>query len=246
MKVNKHAILTVLSVAGAIGAVAVTAYMAPKAEAAIKAKKKESSDKLELAKVAAPYYIPSALLLILSTGATLLNNKDYKKELLLTSATAGYLMMNKNQLEETLKQNSDMRELANRAKTFLFRKEDGHRKDRQTIEETGKGDLLVIDGYSGRIFRSSEEAVKEAEEKLNDMFHSEKVCNLNDFYRFLGIEVTHFGHQYGWVNEEDWFDDGPLDFENTLIKKEDDTNPWGEDVLVIDLYTYPIEYWQEI
>lgn len=259
---NKQTALTIFSIAGVTASVVVTAVMAPKAHEAIKAKKLEiantqgknierdrhgyptkmsltTADKLELVKTAAPYYVPSALLLTLTVGSIILNHRINKKELLALSATTSYLVASRDQIKKAL----DKPEIKKLVKEFHPTKES---ISKQTIEETGNGDLLCFEGYSGRIFRSSKEAVDEAIQKLDDMFLEEKYCCFNDFYRFLGIEQTHFGHQYGWANAEDWYEDLPLDFQPFILPADAEGNEFGEDVYMIDLFTYPMECWQEV
>lgn len=259
---NKQTALTIFSIAGVTASVVVTAVMAPKAHEAIKAKKLEISkthpgyedtekdrhgfpkkiltaDKLELVKTAAPYYIPTALLCTLTIGTIILNHRVNSKALLGLSATTSYLVANRDKFKKVADK-PEVKKIV--GKLYPEKKEFKH----QTIEETGNGDLLCFEGYSGRIFRSSKEAVDEAIRKLDDMFLEEKYCCFNDFYRFLGIEQTHFGHQYGWVNAEDWYENLPLDFQPFILPADAEGNEFGEDVYMIDLFTYPMECWQEV
>lgn len=261
MKINKTTVLTVLSIAGVAATTVTTAIMAPKAERAIKAKQvtityndgysehteahitktdNKLADKLELVKTAAPYYAPVILFSALTIGLIIINHRESKKELLALSAGTSYLIANRDKIKDKIMENPQAKKLV---KSLIPTKDEFKH---QTIEETGEGDLLIIEGYSGRIFRSSIEAVEEAEKKVSDMFLNERYACLNDFYKALKIELTHFGHQWGWVNEEDYYDNQPLDFENTLVKASDPGNEWGEDLLCIDLYTYPMECWQEV
>ena len=84
-------------------------------------------------------------------------------------------------------------------------------------EPTGKGNLLVMEGYFGRLFRSSEECVrkelkeyKEKYEKLCQMFDEDpaheyvEVINWNDLYALHGILPTIAGNLYGYTNTEDY------------------------------------------
>ena len=116
-----------------------------------------------------------------------------------------------------------------------------------SIEETGCGDVLCIEGYSGRAFYSSETAVAEAVFEFKRRFnYGEYVC-LNDLYYLLNITPSHFGHQFGWAPNSDYYD-GPLDIEVTYINNSFDNKgkPTGKPCVVIDIYTYPMECWQEV
>ena len=269
MKFNKQTALTVISIAGVTASVVVTAIMAPKAERAIKAKKKDladytvtikgdfedakndisyvekitqnsltTADKLELVKTAAPYYIPTALLCTLTIGTIILNHHVNHKALLGLSATTSYLVANRDKLKKFIDENPKTKKLAEEAKTYFL----PPKNSCQTIEETGNGDLLCFEAYTGRIFRSSEEAVIDAENQLNEQYLDEEdngefgYASYNDFYYYLHIRQTQFGHEYGWTNNEDWYTKNePIEFHNERISKDAPGNDFGEPVYLIML-----------
>lgn len=274
---NKRTILTVVSIAGVVASVAVTAVMAPKASEAIKAKKQEitgthvdhdeyekvdnglkikytTADNLELVKTAAPYYIPSLLLTVLTIGSIVINHKINSKALLGLSATTSYLVANRNDLKRFIHDNPKTKKLADEAKSYFLPAP----KKGQTIEETGKGDVLCIEAFSGRIFRSSPEAVIEAQSQLIDQLLEDSELGdavvhgsacMNDYYRYLGIEESQFGWEYGWVNDEDWFyKNEPIQFSNELISADAPGNQYGEPVYVTEIEEdwFPIQCWYEI
>lgn len=109
-------------------------------------------------------------------------------------------------------------------------------------EETGFGDTLCYEGYSGRWFRSSEEAVKEALKNFSDRFQRGEWVHLNDLYNEFGILESHFGWQFGYPATDDYYDlkDG---IKYDVFKAYDENK--GEDVIYIDIYTYPMENWYE-
>lgn len=264
---NKQTALTIFSIAGVTASVVVTAIMAPKAHEAIKAKKLEiantqgkdierdrhgyptkmsltTADKLELVKTAALYYVPSALLLTLTVGSIILNHRINKKELLALSATTSYLVANRDKFKKVADK-PEVKKIV--GKLYPEKKEFKH----QTIEETGNGDLLCIDGYSGRIFRSSEDAVIDAEEKLISEYLDPECgyCCLNDWYRFLNIEESQFGWDHGWANvEEEYYPNEPIEFSNELVAADAPGNDYGEPIFCIDIeeYWHPMEGWQEV
>lgn len=69
------------------------------------------------------------------------------------------------------------------------------------VEWTGKGTTLCFDEFSGRMFYSSEKAVNEAVDALNERYIEGEALSLNDFYHYLGIEKTDFGEDFGWSND---------------------------------------------
>lgn len=262
MKFNKQTVLTVISIAGVTASVVVTAVMAPKAERAIKAKKLEiaktkegysdvekdkhgypikmnsTADKLELVKTAAPYCIPSLLLTSFTIGCIIVNHRINTKELLAMSATTSYLVANRDNLKRFINDNPKLKAEAEKYKSYFLPPKDGF----CTIEETGEGDLLCFEAYTGRIFRSSEEAVTKAEDELINQYLDEEdggefgYASYNDFYHYLKIREDQFGHEYGWANNEDWFErNEPIKFRNELIAADAPGNDFGEPVYMIML-----------
>lgn len=262
MKISKQTVLTIFSVAGVAASVAVTAVMAPKADRAIKAKKleiaqtkegysevekdrhgypikmKSTADKLELVKTAAPYYIPITFLSILTICCIIANHKINSKALLGLSATTGYLVTNRDNLRRFIESNPKLKDEAEKCKSYFLPPKDGF----CTIEETGEGDLLCFEAYTGRIFRSSKEAVTQAEDKLIEQYLDEEdggefgYASYNDFYHYLKIREDQFGHEYGWANNEDWFErNEPIKFRNELVAADAPGNDFGEPVYMIML-----------
>ena len=116
-----------------------------------------------------------------------------------------------------------------------------------SFEETGYGDLLCFEGYSGRWFRSSLSAVKDAINRFNDRWAEGEYLSLNDFYHELGIADTHFGHEYGWANSSDWYDViSPIDIQIEMLEKGECKFHPEEKVLVIEIYSYPMLCWLEV
>lgn len=264
MKFNKQTALTVISIAGVTASVVVTAIMAPKADKAIKAKKEyivadhhvddkdletdangnivnvtlTTADKLELVKTAVPYYIPTTLLLTLTVGSIILNHRINAKALLGLSATTSYLVANRDQLRKFIDENPKVKKIADETKAYFLPPKNAC----ETIEDTGNGDLLCFEAYTGRIFRSSEEAVIDAQDKLIEQYLDEEdngefgYASYNDFYYYLGIRQTQFGHEYGWANNEDYFErNEPIGFHNELIAKDAPGNQFDEPVYLIML-----------
>lgn len=75
---------------------------------------------------------------------------------------------------------------------------------RPSVEHTGRGDLLCYDGYGGRWFRSSRQAVEEAVDHLLEQYENGEWINYNDLYMLLGMAESDFGEQNGWSPSEDW------------------------------------------
>lgn len=69
--------------------------------------------------------------------------------------------------------------------------------DRDIIYTTG-GDQLCMDAISGRLFKSSIEAIRRAENELNLQFMSEMFISLDEYYDKLGLKPTKLGDLLGW------------------------------------------------
>lgn len=228
MKLKPKTLASILSWI-AVGGVGLTGYLS--ARGAKRAVEQESKKQKALS------YAPAAVIGLGTCACIIGSNRVSAKEIAALTATCGYLAANRDKIEQTVEKKFGKEKLAE------VKAESKPKYIGQTIEETGLGDELFFEGYSGRWFRSSIEAVSCAEEELSERFvNGESVC-LNDFYELLGIEKTHFGHQFGWPASEDWYDfSNGIVFENSYAAPD----PESKADWVIDLYTYPTECWEEI
>lgn len=60
------------------------------------------------------------------------------------------------------------------------------------------GDVLFLDAYSGRYFRSDMETVKHAQNAVNHMINSDFYASLTDFYNYVGLPSTSVSNEVGW------------------------------------------------
>lgn len=97
-----------------------------------------------------------------------------------------------------------------------------------TFTYTGKGEDAVIDMWTGRKFRSSVIAIREALVTLNYRLQSEMRVTLNDLYYELGLDSIGAGEVMGWRAE-----DGPIEASFKSIMKGD--IPY----VVLDYYVRP-------
>lgn len=65
-------------------------------------------------------------------------------------------------------------------------------------EDTGYGDELFVEEFSGRYFLSSKLKVIQAEKRVNELFQVRGYATLNDFYDFLGLPKTELGKRLEW------------------------------------------------
>lgn len=97
---------------------------------------------------------------------------------------------------------------------------------------------LFYDSFSNRYFESTIPRVLQAEYHLNRNFMFAGSVSLNNFYEFLGLEITDFGSTVGWssFNGDIYW----IDFDHYKVELED-----GLECCVIDMVFEPTTEWLE-
>lgn len=125
---------------------------------------------------------------------------------------------------------------------------------------------MCLEGWSGRLFRSSLDAVEQAQARFND-YRDESyniqapngdtesfpaALSMNELFDEYGMERTQLGHEFGWPADDDYYPTRRIKFMNTLITL-DKLDPvtrarYNEDLLVIEFEEgyQPMQCWQEI
>ena len=196
--IKKHA-PTLLTIAGGIG-VAATAIMAvkatPKALLLLEQAEKNKGEELtkaEIIKVAAPVYIPSALIglstITCIVGANVLNKRQQ------AAIASAYALVSRsyseyrNKTQEMLGKDAEKEIQAEIVK-------DKYKKVDIQHEEDGK--KLFYETYSERYFRATDEQILAAAYNLNRLVQEEGGLSLNVYFRMLGLEETDYGEYVGW------------------------------------------------
>jgi len=162
----------------------------------------------------APYYLPSVIIAS-GTIACIISAHNHNSKMQ-KSLTSAYLVLDGMYKEY---QNSAKELYGDDADHDIKRQiAIGHYEDIVLFE----GETLFHDEYSGRFFKSTMDDVKEAEYHLNRNFALRGYCELNEFYEFLGLETTDYGHTIGW-SQEAGFDYGYywIDFKHSLEVTDD-------------------------
>lgn len=199
------------------------------------------------------------------------------KEIAALTATCGYLAANRDKLETEIRKLPGGEDALKVVKKEMMEKQVEKAADEepeskkvwryQCIEDTGKGTLLCLEGWSGRLFRSSLEEVEKAQEKFNsyrddysfdiqvsngDIENYPAAVSMNDLYECYGIESSQLGHEFGYPADDDYYPTRKIKFINTLIAL-DKLDPvtqarYNEDLLVIEFDEgyLPMQCWQEI
>lgn len=218
---------------------------------------------------------------IIASGVTIVaiigSHKLSMKQIAALTATCGYLASNRDMLEKEIRKLPGGEEVLKRVKKEVMEKHVEEATDKeptfkkpwhyQSVEETGNGDLLCMEAWSGRLFRSSLDAVEQAQARFNDMRDEDgfdcqltngdyasypAALSMNDLYAEYGLERTQLGHDFGWPADDDYYPTRRIDFENTLIRV-DELEPiskarYNEDILVIEIGEdyHPMLSWQEL
>jgi hypothetical protein len=109
--------------------------------------------------------------------------------------------------------------------------------DRTDIEDTGTGDVIFIEDFTGRRFKASWECYEYAKRKLQENFSVAQCVTLNDFYGLLNLSETSAGEVLGWTIDQmimDPFYDGKnMLYEDALtqICIEEDTDEDGNVII---------------
>ena len=214
---------TVLTCIGGVGVVA-TSILAvkatPKALMLIEEAKKEKGEdltKAEVVQVAGPAYIPSALVgvstLICVFGANALNKRQQAALVsayaLIDSSFKEYKQKLKELYGEEAHQEIVNSIAVEKAGDVYVRSECLCTSCDLSAEENDGEPKLFYDEHSNRYFEATIEQVITAEYHLNRNFTLRGYSYLNEFYEFLGLDITEYGDVLGWaVNDDEiyWID----------------------------------------
>lgn len=252
-RLELRTVFAILSVAG----LAATAFFASKDGEKLKtmkdnaAKENKPLDKKEVAK----NYIRTGVAAAATTFCIVKSHKLSTTEIAAITATATYLTANRDYLEKKLKEHVSEEKLKE-IKDGFFKSEITNKesKSKYTVEETGYGETLFIDAYSGRMFRSSLEAVNEALCHIKAAYEGfdgvgRNPVSYNDLFDAYGICRSAWGDIYGWgINE---LFDNEITWKVDMISKDEVVKPGeyasiNEDYYLISLYPYqyPRDYWE--
>lgn len=215
--IKRHA-GTILSCLGGAGTVvtAITAVKAtPKALKKLDEAKKEKNEELtnmEKFKIAAPVYIPAALIGV-GTIACIFgaNGLSKRRQAALVSA---YTLVDSSfkEYKQKLKELYGEETHNNIVNAIAVEKVDPEWVVRSSYmcgtcdiskEEPCGKPVLFYEEYGNRFFESTIEQVISAEYHLNRNYILRGISWLNELYEFLGIETTDYGSVLGWTPTDD-------------------------------------------
>lgn len=204
---------TLLLGAGILGFVTATvmaARAAPKANRALDQQEDEYFDLyfpenevplIEKVKVAAPHYLPTVGLMLVSTGLLLSSNRIVRKRY--TSLLALYTITERalSEWEASTAENVTPKKLDKIRERVLAPTADPPEGEDEFVD----GRSVYYDQWSGRYFWApSVDTIRRAIAEINLRLVKEDFVPLNDFYYALGMDPVEMGDDIGWsVNGEE-------------------------------------------
>ncbi len=221
-KAGQSLIITVASIFGVTATAGLSAMAQHQADLMIAEKEGETGEKLstkEAVKLTWKNYIlPSAGVLVTS-GLICLNQHntaELSKEVAALTASLSVVAANKNKLEKAIRDQigdeafDDLKKmlradekkdekLATVMTPSEVRKADKLKKKRfKDVIDTGYGEDLFIEDYTGVVFRSDRQTVEMGLKRFNDILRERKAATFNDLYRCLGLPENDFGSKHIW------------------------------------------------
>ena len=195
---NGSTILTVLGGVGVLATSVMAVKATPKAMRLIEEAKEEKGDELtkwETIQVAAPTYIPAALVGIGTVtcifGAHMVNKRTQ------AALMSAYALLDQTHKEYKKKVTDIYGSEADQKVRTEIAKDHYDKKEFEEVEEDD-GKILFYDQFSRRYFRSTMEDVLKAEYNTNRQLAVNTGVYLNEFYEFLDIAPITAGQELGW------------------------------------------------
>jgi hypothetical protein len=225
----KHSpeILTGIGIAGMFASVVMAVKATPKVLELIENEKEQQSrevrqemqnnklyvdklTKMEIVKIAWKHYVPTTIMLGLSTTCLISANRvSGARNAALATAYALSESALKEYKQKTLEIAGPKKEQAVRDAVAKSKVEKHPpTKDNTIVVSGGKGDTKCYDATRGIYFKSDIETLRKIENDLNFRLRQEMDIPLNDFYYELGMPSVAMGNILGWH-----IDNGPIEFD---------------------------------
>ena len=163
------------------------------------ARKKET---ISTVKDMAPIILPPVITGAMTIGCAVGGYKASTKQI--AALSAAYTLSEKALSEYTTK----AEELLGKKKATSIKDEVNQDKVKanppksDTIINTGRGQVLCYDDYSGRYFYSDPESIRKTVNDINEQLMGDFYVSLNEFYDGLGLENIKLGDDLGFCAED--------------------------------------------
>ena len=220
LKRNASTILTCVGGAGVVVTSVMAVKATPKALVLLGKAMEEKGEELtvlEKVKVAAPVYIPSAIVgastIACVFGANVLNKRQQAALMSAYALLDNSYKEYRNKVEELYGEEADSQIKKEIAK-------DRFEEDDRPFDSDNR---LFFDFYSLRYFESTMENVLKAEYELNRHLIKYGFVSLGEFYELLGISTTPANYNVGWSIEAGgmFYGYSWIDFEHDICEMED-------------------------
>lgn len=243
---KKHS-STILTVVGAAGVVA-TAVLAVKATPKVitlleqaEDEKGEELTKTETVYIAAPVYIPAAVVGVSTIacifGANVLNKRQQAALVSAYALVDNAYKEYRNKTKELFGEEADIRIRDEIVKDNRDKNKHAYAPGCNSLSLTGE-ECLFYEEHRGEYFEATMGEVLNAEYHLNRNLALRGHVWLNEFYSFLGMSETEYGNAFGW-DAEDFLEGGVtpwIDFDHRLVQLAD-----GLECYVVSTIFEPIE-----
>ena len=196
---NAPTLCTIVAVGGVVVTVGLAVKATPKCIDILEEMDNNGATKKERIKAVAPTLAPVILSGVITIGCIIGGN--YISATRIEALSAALSLSNKAKVayEDAAKEILG-EEKAEEIKDKAAVKEAGRPpKEPDKVLNTGKGDTLYYEPYSGRWFRSNPAAIDAAENRCNrDMTTSNIEYSMNEYYYELGLPEIYAGELLGW------------------------------------------------
>lgn len=200
---NSPQILTVVGVVGTVSTAVLTGKAAYKAAQVLNENGREvyvtlePKEKLALTwKLFVPAVGTSALTIVCIIGANHINGSRA------AGLATAYLLSEKTFDEYRAKVIEKMGPKKEQEARDEIAQERVHRNDDSSLIVVSGTDVVCYDMFSDRYFTGSMEGLKQAQNNLNHRMLSDGYASLADLYELIGLPITKYSEQIGWVSDE--------------------------------------------
>lgn len=202
---NSPTILSTVATAGVVG----TAYLTGKATVTATRRVDMMEDHAVLEtvsnrdKVEACWklYIPAATVGVATVATIVASNRISNRRT--AAITAAYALSERAYANYKEKVQVELGKKAHKTVVDSLAKDrvEEHETEAEFVPQTS-GESYVIESFTGRIFRSSMEDIRKAQNDLNDKLIKHDQAYLSDFYAMLGVEDTSHSYLFGWTSDK--------------------------------------------
>lgn len=205
---NSPAIFTGAGVAG----VFITAFMVYKASPKIhyilegykaaqdlaETQEERHENTKQMVKEMAPVILPPVGMAVVTSAAIIGANHINSKRLAVMSAAYAMSSDKLKTLKEKTEEYIDPKKVKKMKEEMAQDKVKANPPIDNDIIYTGDGDVLCLDDYSGRYFKSNPDKIDKAIYKLSAEVVTDMWVSLNDFYELIGLGEVPMGDDFGW------------------------------------------------